>query len=126
MTPKVLIAEDETEVLSALAEWMKQAGFEPIIAEDGETALAKAKAEHPSVILMDVMLPKLNGWEVCQQLKHDPAYKQIPIILLSALIREESGHDELDLADAHLPKPLRPEQIVAKIRDLLSRQHPAP
>lgn len=123
MAAKILIAEDESEILSTITLWLEKAGYQVTTAADGAEAFQKVQSDPPNLVLMDVVLPQLNGWEVCQRLKRDPSLKHIPVILLSGLIAEAYGHDELDLADAHLPKPLRAEMLLAKISEMLKNSN---
>jgi DNA-binding response OmpR family regulator len=98
---KILIVDDEKDIVETLAFMLKQKGFETITAYDGEEGLKLAKEENPDLIILDVMMPKINGYKICRLLKFDSKYKNIPIIMVTArgqaqdvAIGEETGADE--------------------------------
>ena len=122
----VLVVDDEPEIVTGLATILQANGYAVLTASDGEEALAKVKAERPDVIIADLMLPKLDGWRVCQQLKLDPQYRHIPFIMLSGLIREPSDLDEMSLGDASLPKPCSAITLLARVQDVLTRTKTTP
>ena len=122
----MLVVDDEPEVVTGLATILQANGYAVLTASDGEEALAKVKAERPDVIIADLMLPKLDGWRVCQQLKLDPQYRHIPFIMLSGLIREPSDLDEMSLGDASLPKPCSAITLLARVQDVLTRAKTTP
>ena len=117
---KILIVEDDAEIRMALSIRMEVNDFEVITANDGEEGLEKARKEKPDLILLDLMLPKMTGFEVCRMLKFDDNYKNIPIIVLSAL--DQQGEREKAIqngADAYFIKPFELELLIVKIRNLL-------
>jgi len=120
---KILIVEDEREAEEALANTLTLWGYEAIAALDGEEALQKVAAEHPDLLILDLVLPKLDGWRVCQRLKTDDRYRKIPIILTSGVLRKESDAAEpmaeVELADAILAKPFHTDHLRALIEKLL-------
>ena len=98
---KILIVDDEKDIVETMAFMLISKGFETIFAYDGEEGLKLAKEEHPDLIILDVMMPKINGYKICRLLKYDAKYKNIPIIMVTArsqendkLIGEETGADE--------------------------------
>ncbi len=98
---KILIVDDEKDIVETLAFMLKQKGFEIISAYDGEEGLKLAKEANPDLIILDVMMPKINGYKICRLLKFDSRYKNIPIIMVTArsqaqdiAIGEETGADE--------------------------------
>jgi len=107
----------------ALANTLTLWGYEAIAALDGEEALQKVAAEHPDLLILDLVLPKLDGWRVCQRLKTDDRYRKIPIILTSGVLRKESDAAEpmaeVELADAILAKPFHTDHLRALIEKLL-------
>ena len=118
--PQVLIIEDSEEVRSFVAEVLAPAGYRLLLAADGTAGLALARAEVPDLILSDVMMPGLSGYEVCAALKADAATSHIPVVLLTArsaaddrLLGLETG------AQAYLPKPFRPRELRAQVQSLL-------
>lgn len=117
----VLIADDERGIRDRLAGTLANAGYGVIQAEDGGTALAKACNERPDVILLDVMMPVMDGFEVLRRLKAGASERDIPVIMLTALKREQDvvGGLQLGAAD-YLAKPFIPDELVQRIRRLLT------
>ena len=106
MKKKILLVDDEPDILTIVGERLAALGFEMLIARDGQEGLDLARKESPDAILLDLMLPKLNGYKVCRMLKFDKAYEHIPVIIFSAKgsdadkkLAEQAG------ADAYLVKP---------------------
>lgn len=98
---KILIVDDEQDIVETLSFMLKTKGYETLYAYDGEEGLKLAKEEKPDLIILDVMMPKINGYKICRLLKYDAKYKNIPIIMVTArsqendkLIGEETGADE--------------------------------
>jgi signal transduction histidine kinase len=112
---KVLIVEDELEILEPLAHSLRKAGFTVLIAEDGLSACRIIGKEKPDLILLDIMLPDLDGWEVCRMLRQhpDPVIASIPVIMLTALGTPENKYRGLELgADLFLPKPYSIREVI--------------
>jgi signal transduction histidine kinase len=112
---KVLIVEDEQEILEPLAHSLRKAGFTVLIAEDGLSACRIIGKEKPDLILLDIMLPDLDGWEVCSMLRQhpDPMVASIPVIMLTALGTQENKYRGLELgADLFLPKPYSIREVI--------------
>ncbi len=123
MNEKILITEDEEDLRKALEIRLKQSNFRVIMSKDGEDGLKKAKEELPDLILLDVVLPKMSGFEVCHSLKTDPKYKHIPIIMLSIKSSEDAvkkGYE--NGADEYIRKPFDWPFILEKIGNLLSKK----
>ena len=117
---KILIVEDEPHALETLQDRLEFEGYEIITAEDGETALAKARGESLDLIILDVMLPKMDGRKVCRLLKFDEKLRHIHIIMLTA--RAQQSDIELGKevgADAYITKPFDMNILLAKIRELI-------
>lgn len=113
---KILIVDDEPDIVETLKFLIESEGFESIIAMDGEEALKKAKEENPDVIILDVMLPKINGYKVCRLLKFDNKYKHIPVLMVTARSQEEDKViGEETGADEYITKPFDINEIVEKI-----------
>jgi DNA-binding response OmpR family regulator len=108
MIPKVLIVDDELYILESVSYVVRRSGFEPLTAEDGETGLALAVAEKPALIILDVMLPKMTGLQVCSRIRENPATKDIPIIMLSARGQEADGSGMKAGADDYMTSPSAP------------------
>jgi len=120
MTKRVLIADDEPNIVASLEFLMEQAGFEVKVAPDGAAALALVGSFRPDLVLLDVMMPVKNGYEVCQQLKGDPDTRGVKVILLSAKGRDVEVAKGLELgADAYVTKPFSTRDLVAKAKELL-------
>ena len=102
---------------------MEAAGYQVITAFDGEEGLEKVKTERPDLVVLDILMPKVDGFEVCRTLKNDPRYSEIPIILLSAMNAEEDFEtgDKVG-ADSYLAKPFEPTILLGRIKSLLSRK----
>ncbi|MBN3039120.1 MAG: response regulator [Candidatus Omnitrophica bacterium] len=120
MSKKILLVDDEAQLVEMMTMRFEAAGYEVISANDGQAALDKARNENPDLIILDLMLPKMDGYKVCALLKKDSRYKDIPIILFSAKAQEEDRKlgDEVG-ADAYIAKPFEPEELFGKIKQLL-------
>ncbi len=131
-TPKVpdrvLVVEDEPEILEPLAHSLQKAGYNVLRAEDGLTACRAIGSEHPDLILLDIMLPDLDGWEVCKLLRQhpDPNVSDIPVIMLTALNSPHDKYRGLELgADAFLPKPYAIREVLLQAGNLIRRRRQA-
>ena len=119
---KILVADDEKDVLNLVCDKLKMAGFSTLQADDGPTALAKARSEIPALIVLDLMLPGMSGTDVCKALKSDPATKNIPVIMLTAKAEEVDRILGFELgADDYLTKPFSPRELVLRIQSVLRR-----
>ncbi|CEP68193.1 Signal transduction response regulator, receiver domain [Moorella glycerini] len=117
--PKVLIVDDEPAILELVSFNLQQAGFTTVTASDGAEALQKAAAEKPDLIILDVMLPRVDGFEVCRSLR---ARGNTPILMLTARREEVDRVLGLELgADDYLTKPFSPRELVARVRAILRR-----
>ena len=117
---KILVVDDENDVAELFSFNLRAAGFEVITAANGQEALGKARALMPGLILLDVMLPEIDGFEVCRLLRQDPLTRQIPIIMLTAMVSEISRLVGLESgADEYLTKPLSPRQLVSRVSGLV-------
>jgi len=121
MPGKILVVDDEEDIATALSIRLKAMGFDVLLAHDGMTALTKAREEKPDLILLDIMLPKLDGYKVCRILKFDEKYRHIPIIMITAKVSESDIKMGAEVgADSYLVKPFNPNELISKIRELLS------
>ena len=119
---KILIVDDEADLAETLKFRLETAGYEVNTAPDGQEGLKKARSELPDLIILDLMLPKLDGYRVCRMLKFDEKYKGIPIILFSARVQESDiKMGEEQGADAYITKPFDPKALLAKIDELLNK-----
>ena len=120
MSKKILIADDEQNIVISLEFLMKREGFEVLVATDGEEAVARIRKDCPDLVLLDVMMPKKSGFEVCQEIKADPALSAVRILMLTAKGRDTEVAKGLALgADAYMTKPFSTKELVEKVRSLL-------
>ncbi|HEY7000311.1 MAG TPA: response regulator transcription factor [Candidatus Udaeobacter sp.] len=118
----VLIIEDEHDVVDLLALNLRKAGFRTSTAPDGAAGLEKARSEKPDLIILDLMLPKMPGLEVCKILKSDPRTRQLPIVMLTAKAEEIDRIVGLEFgADDYVTKPFSPREVVLRIRAIMRR-----
>ncbi|HLO31873.1 MAG TPA: response regulator [Anaerolineales bacterium] len=122
MTKRILVVEDQEDNRQILRDLLSSAGFEIIEAETGEEALVAASSQRPDLILMDIQLPVLDGYEVTRRIKANPLLQEIPIIVVTsyALSGDEGKAREAGCND-YVTKPYSPRELLAKIRNLLSR-----
>jgi two-component system phosphate regulon response regulator PhoB len=123
MKPKILVVDDESDVLEIVEFNLKSAGFDVVTAEDGEEALKKARTSNPSLIILDLMLPKVDGLEVCKLLRRETVTAGVPIIMLTAKAMEIDRVLGLEIgADDYVTKPFSPRELVLRVKKLLKRQ----
>ncbi|HVS51149.1 MAG TPA: response regulator, partial [Opitutaceae bacterium] len=122
MKPKILVVDDEPDALEVLGFKLKEAGCAPIFAKDGARAIAIARDERPALIVLDLMLPEVDGLEVCKILRRDPATAPIPILMLTARAAEMDRVIGLELgADDYVTKPFSPRELVLRVDSVLRR-----
>jgi two-component system phosphate regulon response regulator PhoB len=122
MRPKILVVEDEPEAVELVEFNLKQAGFAVISATDGAAALKKARSESPALIILDLMLPEMDGLDVCKSLRRDVATAKIPIIMLTAKAAELDRVLGLELgADDYITKPFSTRELILRVKKLLNR-----
>lgn len=120
MTATILIADDEPNILISLEFLMKREGFPVLLARDGQEALDLLRRERPRLVLLDVMMPKKTGFEVCQELRQDESLKDTLVLMLTAKGRETDVVKGLALgANAYMTKPFSTRELVQKVRELL-------
>jgi DNA-binding response OmpR family regulator len=120
MAKKVLVVDDHPDAINILTIILQQGGYDTVTAKDGIEALQKIHDESPDLVLLDVMMPKMDGYEVCREVKANPETKQIPIIMLSAktdTASKEKGY-QLGAAD-YVVKPINPSEILNKVKEYL-------
>lgn len=116
---RVLVIEDDPNTANLVALYLEKDGFDPIQAHDGEAGLALAKRHSPILVILDLMLPKMDGWEVCRQLRQ---FSQVPVIMLTARGEEIDRVSGLTLgADDYVVKPFSPRELVARVKAILRR-----
>lgn len=124
---KVLCIDDDRLLLGLVKDAIEAHGFEAMTASDGPSGLALAKVHRPDLILVDVMMPKMSGFEVCQQLRADPKLKGTPIIIITAMADAELKAKGLEAgANLAIPKPFNPTQIIALIKKALELKAKGP
>ena len=120
MNKKILIADDEQNIVISLEFLMKREGFEVLVANDGEEAIRRIRADQPDLVLLDVMMPKKSGFEVCQEVKSDPALGAVRILMLTAKGRDTDISKGLALgANAYMTKPFSTRELVQKVAEML-------
>jgi two-component system alkaline phosphatase synthesis response regulator PhoP len=125
VTPrKILIADDEPDILEIVSYNLGKEGYEVYTAKDGNEAIEKAKVLHPDLIVLDIMMPRKTGVEVCQILRSQPAFQETLIIFLTALSDESSQIKGLETgADDYVSKPISPKVLVSRVNALFRRIH---
>jgi DNA-binding response OmpR family regulator len=120
MTKKVLVCDDEPYIVESVSYVVRKAGFEVVVAEDGEEALEIGRREQPDLIFLDIMMPKMTGYEVCRRLKAAPETQDSYIVMLTARGQEEDERKALEMgADEFMTKPFSPRKMRAKLVELL-------
>ncbi len=119
---KILIAEDSSTVRRLVAARLRADGYEVTEAADGEEALEHARADNPDLLVLDKVMPKLDGFEVVRALREDPATRGIPIVMLTERTSEEDVLSGLQLGvEEYMPKPFSPHELSARVRRTLAR-----
>ncbi len=125
MTKRVLLAEDEPNIVESLKFLLERSGFEVLIASDGQQALDLASAESPDVLVLDLMLPKADGYEVLRQLRADPQGKDLPVLILTAKGQQIDRETALDCgADIFMTKPFSNSEITDAVSQLADKGRP--
>jgi DNA-binding response OmpR family regulator len=120
MTTKILIADDEPNILISLEFLMKREGYEVLLARDGQEALDLLRRERPRLVLLDVMMPRKTGFEVCQEVRNDDELRATLILMLTAKGRETDVVKGMALgANAYMTKPFSTRELVQKVREML-------
>ena len=120
MGKKILIADDEPNIVVSLEFLMKQSGYDVRVATDGEDALHAVSEFKPDLILLDVMMPRLSGYDVCQKVRENPAWAGVRIIMLSAKGRDVEVNKGIAVgADAYVTKPFSTKDLMATVREML-------
>jgi DNA-binding response OmpR family regulator len=120
MTWRILIADDEPNIVTSLEFLMRKCDYEVCVARDGEEALRRVEDFRPNVLLLDVMMPLCNGFEVCRRIRENPELRRVRIVMLSARGRDVEIEKGLSLgADAYVTKPFSTKELLATVRQLL-------
>jgi two-component system alkaline phosphatase synthesis response regulator PhoP len=122
MAAKILVVDDETKVLAVIQKRLESVGYEVITAQDGSEGLKKARSENPDLIILDLILPGIDGYQVCSILKHDTVYKKIPILMLTVRSQKQDMDEGMRVgADAYMIKPFKHEVLLDKVDELLKK-----
>lgn len=122
-TPLVLVADDDPDILDLVRYRLERSGYEVAVARDGLQAVQLAGELSPSLAVLDVMMPSLNGFEVTRRLREDPATREIPVILLTARAQEADVQEGFDAgADDYIRKPFSPRELSARVQAVLGRR----
>src|SRR5438105_12390090 len=118
----ILVADDEAGIVTVVRDYLDRAGFRVLTAADGPAALRLARDEHPGLLVLDLMLPGLDGLDITRALRSDPETQKLPIIMLTARVEETDRLAGLELgADDYVTKPFSPRELVARVRAVLRR-----
>jgi DNA-binding response OmpR family regulator len=121
MSKTILIVDDEAYIVTSLEYVMQSAGFEVAVAYDGEEALAKVAEKVPDLMILDLMMPKLDGFEVCEKIRQNPLWKDIRIVILTAKGRDIERKKGMSLgADDYMTKPFSTRDILDRVKELLA------
>ena len=127
MPSRVLIVEDEPDIRELVVHHLKREGYQVSAAASGEEALRQVQAAPPDLVLLDLMMPAMDGLEVCRRLRQDPATARLPIVMLTAKGDEVDRVLGLEIgADDYVVKPFSPKELLARVRAVLRRSRPAP
>ena len=117
---KILVVDDEVDLVETIRFPLESEGFTVLVAYNGEDALNQARTENPDLILLDIMLPKLDGYKVCRLLKFDERYRNIPIIMLTARVQEKDKTIGMETgADEYITKPFDMDKLLEKVKAYL-------
>lgn len=120
MSHKILIADDEPNIVVSLKYLLERGGYQVLVARDGQEAIDAIRRERPALVLLDVMMPKKSGFEVCQEIRSDPEMAGIRILMLTAKGRDTEVAKGLALgADAYMTKPFSTKELAAKVAEML-------
>jgi two-component system alkaline phosphatase synthesis response regulator PhoP len=123
MKQRILVVDDDKEVVRLMRAYLEQAGYEVLVAYDGETAVHNLRREKPDLLLLDLMLPDRDGWDITRLVRDDPALAHIPIIMLTARVEATDKIIGLEIgADDYVTKPYNPREVVARVRARLRSQ----
>jgi DNA-binding response OmpR family regulator len=120
MGKRILIVDDEPNIVTSLEYLMKREGYEVQVAADGEAGLKAAAGTAPDMVLLDIMLPKMNGFEVCERLRADPRWRWMKIVMLTAKGRQaDAARGMAAGADLYVTKPFSTRELVAQVKQIL-------
>jgi two-component system alkaline phosphatase synthesis response regulator PhoP len=119
---QILVVDDDPDIVRLVRAYLEKAGFQVVTAYDGETALHILRRDHPALVVLDLMLPDRDGWDITRLVREDPSLAQMPLIMLTARIDDTDKIIGLELgADDYITKPFNPREVVARVRSVLRR-----
>ncbi len=122
MSKRILVVDDDKQIVRVLKAYLEREGFRVLTAYDGETALHIIRSEKPDLVVLDLMLPKRDGWDITRVVRSDPSLSAIPIIMLTARVEDTDKIVGLELgADDYVTKPFNPREVAARVRAVLRR-----
>ena len=122
MGQRILVVDDDKEIVRIIRAYLEKAGYSVSVAYDGETALHIIRSDRPDLVVLDLMLPDRDGWDITRIVRGDPSLAATPIVMLTARVEGEDRVMGLDLgADDYIPKPFNPHEVVARVRAVLRR-----
>ena len=120
--PRILIAEDEKDIRELIAFTLRFAGFDVLLATNGVEAVEVAEAERPDLVILDVRMPRMSGYEACRRLKENPQTASLPVVFLSAKGQDSEIQQGLESgAEEYILKPFAPDELIQQVRDILNR-----
>ena len=120
--PRILVAEDEKDIRELIAFTLRFAGFDVLLATNGAEAVEIAEAERPDLVILDVRMPKMSGYEACRRLKENPQTASLPVVFLSAKGQDSEIQQGLESgAEEYILKPFAPDELIQQVRGILSR-----
>jgi len=121
-TQSILVVDDDKDIVRLVRAYLEQANYNVLVAYDGETALHTLRRERPALMVLDLMLPDRDGWDITRLVRHDPDLAATPIIMLTARVEDSDKIVGLELgADDYITKPFNPREVVARVRSVLRR-----
>ena len=124
---RILVVDDDQKIVRLVRSYLEQANFQVLTANDGETALHSIRRDRPDLVVLDLMLPDRDGWEITRLVRNDPALAKLPIIMLTARVEDTDRIVGLELgADDYIAKPFNPREVVARVRAVLRRTSDSP
>ncbi len=118
---KILLVDDEPEIIRTVKRRLESEGYGVSVATDGLEAVRLAWETHPDLVILDIMLPKMNGYEVCKKLRQSEDFRRVPVLILTAMTQEKDKSAGFACgADAYMRKPFRAQELLGKLRELIA------
>jgi two-component system alkaline phosphatase synthesis response regulator PhoP len=127
MAERILVVDDDRAIVRLVRAYLEQAGYQVLVAYDGDEALHRLRSERPDLVVLDLMMPKRDGWEVTRIVRGDQDLARVPIVVLTARVEDQDKVIGLELgADDYVTKPFNPREVVARVRAVLRRSQAQP